>query len=67
MVLLRHITAPSPADAVHYHSAVYSKTGSSDSRLAKINRPFQLEGRSDLVRIDFSSYQSRGKITPSIL
>ena len=23
MVLLRHITAPSPAYAVHYHSAVY--------------------------------------------
>ena len=26
MVLLRHITAPSPADAVHYYSAVYRNT-----------------------------------------
>ena len=25
MVLLRHITASSPADAVHYHSAVYRR------------------------------------------
>ena len=27
MVLLRHITASSPAYAVHYHSAVYTMEG----------------------------------------
>ena len=40
MVLLRHITAPSPADAVHYHSATYSSSVPSTSVNAFVANAF---------------------------
>ena len=43
MVLLRHITAPSPAYAVHYYSAVYRSLNASKAKKASDCTPKSAE------------------------